>query len=143
MKTMVSLRRFGILSLSILALALTAQSASAQSVEGKFTLTHEVFWGGTTLPAGDYSFTIDGTNGSDMLALQSGKRTVALIMAASHEEQSAGNSALVIEQGSVRELRVPEAGYSLFYPASKGTHGSMEEERQTATISAPILASGN
>lgn len=143
MKTMATLRRFEILSLAILALVLAAQSASAQSAAaGKFTLPNEVTWGQATLPAGDYSFTIGSVNGASMLALSSDTKPVALIMAQSHDAQSSGGNELIVKQGSVRELRLPDLGYTFFYPASKPARGSVEEERKMAEARIPIHTSG-
>lgn len=143
MKTMATLRRFEILSLAILALVLAAQSASAQSAAaGKFTLPNEVRWGRATLPAGDYSFTIGSVNGASMLTLRNENRDVALIMAQSHDAQSSGGNELIVTQGSVRELRLPDFGYTFFYPASKPARGSVEEEREMAQARIHIQTSG-
>ncbi len=56
--------------LAVTALNFAPTLASAQEpAHGKFTLTHEVYWGTAKLPAGDYEFSFDPDSGSRMLTL--------------------------------------------------------------------------
>jgi len=58
-KTLGSILR--VLALVALAAVLAPRVASAQDETGKFTLPTEVHWGAATLPAGDYSFSVESS----------------------------------------------------------------------------------
>jgi len=56
--------------LTLGALSLMPNLASAQSANGKFTLTHEVHWQNAVVPAGTYRFSLESRGPSGLLTLR-------------------------------------------------------------------------
>lgn len=56
--------------LTLSALNFAPSLASAQEAAGSFTLSHEVHWQNTVLPAGKYQFTVAATGPSEILTLR-------------------------------------------------------------------------
>ena len=80
MKTHQKLSIVSLLALGVLAAGLSAKPASAQDIEGKFTLPTATRWEMATLPAGDYSFKLDKAKAYGMIAVYRGERPVAFVM---------------------------------------------------------------
>jgi len=120
------------LGLALLAACFNAGHASAQVFQGKFTLPFEARWGQATLPAGNYSFTLDSLRMSCMLRLHRGKNNVALIMAQSQYENKSGEAKLTLVGGTVRALRLPEIGVVLQYSPHHAKYLTAPEERKMA-----------
>jgi len=72
------------LVLVALALVLCASVGRSQVMTGKFTLPVEVRWGGTTLPAGDYTLQVDSVSVPKFIRVD-GERKSALILVGSHD----------------------------------------------------------
>ena len=65
------LKLFKKLGIAALALGALATSGKAQNaLQGKFTLPFETHWGGATLPAGDYTFTLASASSPYTLYIQ-------------------------------------------------------------------------
>ena len=119
MKSTRSLKSVRILLLAVLAAGLSASVASAQDTEGKFTLPFAARWEKATLPAGDYSFILEGTpdRPNSMLVVYRGTRAVALILNLGVSDAKTDRSELVLEGTAVRKLTLAEMGLTLEYPA--------------------------
>lgn len=119
--------------------------ASAQTAQGKFTLPFEVRWGAATLPAGDYSFTLDKAQSAGLLELYRGKDSIALIRHQSYSLESSGQSVLTVVRSdsgnTVRDLSLPEMGVVLHYAPHKPAPRSAAAEREIAQR-IPITTSG-
>jgi hypothetical protein len=119
--------------------------ASAQTAGGRFTLPFEAHWGPATLPAGDYSFTLDKLGPGSIVQLSRGTKTVALVMSPSYSMESSGPTALTVVRNSagntVRDLRLPEFGVVLHYAPHKPGRASAAAEREIAQM-IPITTSG-
>jgi hypothetical protein len=132
----------------VLALAsafIFAGLASAQTAAGKFTLPFEARWGLATLPAGDYSFTLDKPGPGSIVQRSRGTKNVALVVSQSYSMESSGPSALTVVRDStgntVRDLRLPEIGVVLHYAPHKPGRASAAAEREIAQM-IPITTSG-
>jgi hypothetical protein len=71
---MTAIRRFSFLqalALSVLALGLSATPAAAQSVTGTFKLPMAAKWGTSFLPAGEYSYSAEISNGMPLVTVRS------------------------------------------------------------------------
>src|ERR1700739_3972527 len=55
------------LTILTLAMCASAAAANAQSVTGKLTLPYEVHWGTATLPAGEYTITMDSIDSATLV----------------------------------------------------------------------------
>ena len=98
--------------------------ASAQACKGQFTLPFEAKWGRATLPAGDYTFTLNSAGRPSIIKVEQGNRNVALVMAQSATASDASKeSELVVTRGSgqarIRILHLAELGTDLYYAAPK------------------------
>jgi hypothetical protein len=116
-----------------------AQSNAAEGdVRGKFTLPYEVHWGKAVLPAGDYllTFTPDMVPALISIQDQKSRRAVALESTAIREDNSDGQSALVIgsrgDQHVVESLRIEELGETFVY--QRAPRQAVEEARKTRTV---------
>lgn len=135
MKTMRSFT-LSSLVLALLASCLSAGMARAQEMQGKFTLPFDARWGQATLPAGDYSFTVDQSQGTVRVVL-SGYRTGAIIRAQGHDLKTMESSSLVLANdhgiNAVRELKLAELGVVLYFTPSR-PHQTAAQEKQIAKV---------
>jgi hypothetical protein len=132
-----SLIRFA--GLALLAACFVAGHANAQDFSGKFTLPFEARWGQATLPAGDYSLTVNSLN--TICTVYRGQNAVAMIPAQSTDKTYSGHAALSVEQGTVRSLRLPDLGIILQYSPQQPKHRTAPQERETAQL-VPVAAVG-
>jgi hypothetical protein len=142
---MTSIRRFAYATLlAFTALNFAPSLASAQEARGKFTLTHEVHFGSTKVPAGEYEFSFDPDVPARMLRLSklSGVRAGYLLMVPSTEDaKSSDLSRLLLEatpDGSyVSAMQLPDLGMTLRF-----TVPSHASEKQIAKAATTASASG-
>jgi hypothetical protein len=99
-------------------LAGAAQAGSAYG--GKFTLPYEVRWGSATLPAGDYSLSMDSIKGPLQVIDASG-RVRALVYGVQDPPTKSQPTALLVTrdgaQRTVRSLNCPLWGRKLVFKA--------------------------
>jgi hypothetical protein len=120
---------FASLALVLLLSCITVGPANAQGVYGKFTLPCATHWGGATLPAGDYFFTVDGRRGSMLLG--TGRKNLGFVIAQSVTAEASHASSLLVERtggvASVTELRLAGSGLVLRYSPPKAARKTIEE----------------
>jgi len=122
-----------ILSGALAVILLMAAVASAEPVyQGKFTLSSPVRWGKATLPAGEYSFTLNTTSLPAFIAIRGNNGASAFVMPIEINRRSLqGPSALVVSvrgnQATVRSLRLAEAGLVLQYQPTPQKGKGVEE----------------
>jgi hypothetical protein len=142
---MTSIRKFAYAALlAFTTLDVAPSLASAQeAARGKFTLSHDVYWGNAKVPAGDYEFSYNPDANARMLSLNklSGDRTGYLLIVASTEDAKASDlSRLILETkfgGSyVRAMQLPESGMTLHFNVP-----SRKAEKQIAKASTMAAAS--
>jgi hypothetical protein len=142
---MTSIRNFAYAALlAFTTLNLAPSLASAQEARGKFTLTHDVHFGSTKVPAGEYAFSFDPDTPSRMLRLSklSGTRAGYLLMVPSTgDAKSTDLSRLVLEvtpDGSyVTAMQLPAVGITLQFMVPP--HAT---EKQIAKAATTAAASG-
>jgi hypothetical protein len=118
-----SIRRFVYsVVLALSALTLTPSPASAQEMQGSFTLSHEVRWQHYVVPAGDYRFEVQPKGPSAILLLRkvSGNSAGFLILANNAESSKPSDlDRLVVvarPSGSyVSSMELPEFGETLLF----------------------------
>jgi hypothetical protein len=126
---MQSIRRFTYaVVLFLSALNFAPSLASAQDASGTFTLTHEVRWQKTVVPAGTYHFTVGTSGPSELLVLNriSGKGKGFLLMVTDTEaSQPSDSSRLVLVSGPggsfVSAMDLPEFGVTLHFAVPTAT----------------------
>jgi hypothetical protein len=121
------------LVLALLASCVGAGMAKAQEWQGKFTLPFETRWGQATLPAGDYSFTVDQSQSAARVVLSGEKR--AIVHAQGYNPRTMDSSALIVAKdrgiNTVRELKLAELGVVLYFTPAR-PHQTAAEEKQMA-----------
>lgn len=125
---MTSLRQLGyavLLAASILNYAPNL-AAAEEPARGRFTLTHDVRWENTTVPAGDYEFSYDPNNVSPVLTITkvSGLRASFMLMVPIREESKSMDSNRILLETSpegsyVSALQLPESGVTLRFEAPR------------------------
>jgi hypothetical protein len=140
---MTSIRKFtfaALLAAATFTLAPTSASAQAPA-RGHFTLTHDVLFGNTRIPAGDYVFSYDPQNTAPFLNLSkmSGPRAGFIVMVPSTEGiPTRHGSRLVLASSAsgsyVTSMELPECDLTLhFYTPS----GAAEKQIAKAITGAP------
>ena len=132
-------------TLAVTALSFAPTMASAQEpVHGKFTLTHEVHWGGATLPAGDYAFSYAPDNGSRTLFISklTGDRSSYMVLVPNTDDAKPSDTSrllLVATPGGsyVSAMQLPEFGMTLHFSVPSHT-----TERQIAKAATTATATG-
>ena len=132
---------FASLALVLLLSCISVGPANAQGVSGKFTLPFAAHWGGVTLPAGDYLFTMDRPRGAMILA--TGRKSIGLVIPQSVTAEASHASALIVERNggvaSITELRLAGSGVVLRYTPPKLARKALEE---LTTVRIPVTAPG-
>ena len=133
MKSIHSSSLLKVLVLALGVLGASATSAQAQSVNGKFTLTHETRWGSVVLTPGEYRFSLQSPSlPAPIMVGKAGAPAVAVVLPqAVSTEQLTDTSSLVLshnERGEsfVSGLYLGNLGLSLHYAAPKGAMPASE-----------------
>ena len=130
--------------LAITALNFAPSLASAQeSAHGKFTLTHEVYFGNAKVSAGDYVFSFDPDTTTHMLTISktSGARASYLVLVPSTDDTKPSDlSRLVLERTPkgiyVSAMQLPEFGMTLNFNLPSRT--SEKQIAKTAITAAAL-----
>ena len=99
-------------------------SAQGPASKGQFTLPFDAQWGRATLPAGDYTFTLNSTGQPAIVKVEQGNRNIALVTAqsATASDTSKASELIVTRSGGharIRVLHLAELGTDLYYSAPK------------------------
>jgi hypothetical protein len=132
MKTNRMLTVLRLMVLGVLVAGFNAQAADAPAFRGKFTLPSATHWGQATLPAGDYSFTLDKDYPGSVVTIFRGTQIVARIQAPGISEIKSGRSEIVMQGGAVSQLNLPTVGVSLHYLTHNPGHRAAPREPQVA-----------
>jgi len=141
MKTNPKFTVLRLLVLGVLVAGFNAKPASAQVFKGKFTLPSTTRWSIATLPAGDYSFTLDHDYPGSVVTVFRGTQTVARIQTAGMSYIKSGLSEIVMQNGTVRKVSLPQIGVSFQYPAHNSGHRAAPRELQLAQVT-PVAKAG-
>ena len=140
---MTSIRKFtfaALLAAATFTLAPTSASAQAPA-RGHFTLTHDVLFGNTRIPAGDYAFSYDPQSTAPFLNLSkmSGPRAGFIILVPSTEGTSMRHGSRLVLASSpsgsyVRAMELPDCDLTLHFYTPSGT---AEKQIARAVTGAP------
>ena len=122
-------RMLVIAAVALAAISTSAPRAAAQAAAaGSFTLSHEVRWQASTLPAGDYTFTMDSAASPVRIKLHGPNGYEFVLAMVADNSVSGESSSLTIERrdGSpfVRELYLAPIGLRLKYHVPKASKES-------------------
>jgi len=126
------LMKFGVAALALGALATSGKAQNAYQV--KFTLPFETHWGGATLPAGDYTFTLPSNSAPYRFYIQ-GQRTSAIIQANTAEERVVSkhpqlNIVDITDVHTVQTFEAPELGLTFSYGTPSQKHMGLKVAHQ-------------
>ena len=120
------------LSLAALALGIvTGRGNALTAYQGKFTLPFEVYWGGSTLPAGDYTFELASQSSHHMLYIH-GQKSNFIIQALSADAGVVASSAQldlvdIRDVHTIKTFEAPELGVTFSYYTPKEKHMAPKE----------------
>jgi hypothetical protein len=124
-------RIIAIATFGLIAICASASSASAQNAfQGKFTLPDDVRWANTSLPAGDYTFSLNSRTMPGRVFLQ-GPNGGAFILTSVIDNRHEGDSSrLTIEHRGgvsfVRSMYLADLGVELTYSVPKTPKKNVE-----------------
>jgi hypothetical protein len=122
------------LAFAVLALGILASAGNAQNIfEGKFTLPFEVYWGGATLPAGDYTVTLGTRTVPYTLYIRS-KKVNAIVMALGSDTGVVSSRAQldlvdISDVHAIKTFEAPELGITFTYFTPKEKNPASKEVR--------------
>lgn len=132
---MKSTRTFAVLALALLASCIGLGVANAQEAVGRFTLPVTAHWGQATLPAGDYSFTLDGAQANGSLYVRGQK--AAIVRPNGYNPKTIGQSTLLLTTkngvATVSELRLADLDVVLYFAPSHPKHMTAAREKEIAS----------
>lgn len=136
------LKKLGIAAFALGALATSGKAQNAY--QGKFTLPFETHWGSATLPAGDYTFTLESASTPYTLYIQ-GQAGSAIIKATTADSKVASahaqlNLVDISDVQNVETFEAPELGLTFIYATPTQKHmGRKEAHQKMASQSAPAM----
>jgi hypothetical protein len=106
--------------------ALNVSVHAQNAYQGKFTLPFETYWGGATLPAGDYTFALP-TESSPYILYIHGSNANAIVRPVTTEDVSgSGHAQLNLADAAalhvVTEFEAPELGFTFIFSAPTSKH---------------------
>jgi hypothetical protein len=133
------LTKFGVAALVLGALATSGKAQSAY--QGKFTLPFETHWGGATLPAGDYTFTLVSASSPYTLYIQ-GQAGSAIIRATTAGSKVVSahaqlNLVDIADVQNVETFEAPELGLTFIYETPTQKHTGHKEARKKMAPQTP------
>lgn len=105
----------------LIGMCLATGLLGATDVNGSFRLPFQAQWESVTLPAGDYTFSLDHATQNGRILLRRGDRAVALIIPQGMEVTAyTATSSLVIVGNAVRSLHLAPVGLTYQYQVHQG-----------------------
>jgi hypothetical protein len=113
-------------AVGLMAIGFGASASQAQAIyKGSFTLNHDVRWQNATMPAGDYTFTVQSSTRSKPVLVTGPNGTVFQMPLVTAETKIADQSKLILEwRGDslcVREMDLAQIGLNIRYTVPKAT----------------------
>jgi hypothetical protein len=138
-------RIVAIVTFGFIAICASASSASAQNVfQGKFTLPNDVRWASASLPAGDYTFSLNSTTMSGRVYLQGPNGGAFILTSATGKRNEGDSSKLTIEHRGgisfVRSMYLADLGVELTYSAPKTPKKDVELAKGPVSTEQVLIA---
>jgi hypothetical protein len=146
MRTKVQLFVAVILTAGLFAACANAQSGSGVVIyRGNFTLPHETHWGRATLPAGEYSISVDSSHTPALVRSKDGKTTVHTSIPIGDDSNNGPTALVIAARGNEREvlsLNLPQLGKSMVFKRLTQAEREMTAKMEQVEV-APAKAAGN
>jgi hypothetical protein len=143
MKTQLS-RIFAIAAVGLFAVCASPRPASAQSVRGSFTLSHEVRWQKANLPAGDYTFSSASTERTKPMIVTGPNGSVFELASVISYDPGNQASVLILERRGgtsyVREMDLAGIDVQIRYNVPKIPRNEKELAQGPATTEQVLVA---
>ena len=115
-----------LVAVGLLSIGFGASASQAQAIyKGSFTLAQDVRWQNATMPAGDYTFTVESTTRSKPVLVTGPAGTVFQLPIVTSETKIGEQSKLILEwRGDnlyVREMDLAQVGLNIRYHMPKAT----------------------
>jgi len=115
-------------AVGLMAIGFGASASQAQAIyKGTFTLDREVRWQNATMPAGDYTFTVESNTRSKPVLVTGPAGTVFQLPLITAQTKIGDQSKLILEwRGDsmcVREMDLAQVGLNIRYHVPKATEG--------------------
>ena len=138
-------RIIAIATFGLIAICASASSASAQGAfQGKFTLPNDVRWANASLPAGDYTFSLNSTTMPGWVMLRGPNGGVFILTSVIDERNEGDSSKLTVEHRGgtnfVRSMYLADLGVELTYRAPKTPKQDVVLAQGPASIEQILIA---
>lgn len=115
-----------LVAVGMLSIGFGASASQAQAIyKGSFTLAQDVRWQNATMPAGDYTFTVESATRSKPVLVTGPAGTVFQLPVVTSETKIGEQSKLILEwRGDnlcVREMDLAQVGLNIRYHVPKAT----------------------
>ena len=113
-----------LVALGLLSIGFGASASQAQPIyKGSFTLAQDIRWQNATMPAGDYTFTVQSTTRSKPILVTGPNGTIFQLPLVTSQTNIGAQSKLILEwRGDnlcVRELDLAQVGLNIVYHMPK------------------------
>ncbi|MBV9888856.1 MAG: hypothetical protein JO119_20120 [Acidobacteria bacterium] len=128
-----------LVTVGLLSIGFSATASEAQAIyKGSFTLEREVRWQNATMPAGDYTFTVESNTHSKPILVNGPAGTMFQLPLVTAETKIGDQSKLILEwRGDnlcVREMDLAQVGLNIRYHMPKATESDkLLAKAQTGT----------
>ena len=143
--TMHSIRILGTLLTIMAVLAPCSSLWALNETGGSFVLPHDVQWNGTTLPAGQYHFTLSSGDFGGVLHIRDGHQNGKMLVIATAQGKTPDRSALTIVRRNgkwhVASLSLEGKHATLEYSVPAPTRAEREIAASIQVIAVPIVKS--
>ena len=138
-------RIVAIATIGLIAICASASSASAQNAfQGKFTLPNDVRWANASLPAGDYTFSLNSPTMAGWIVLNGPNGGVFILTSVIDKRNEGDSSKLTIEHRGgtsfVRSMYLAQLGVELTYGAPKTPKQDVEIAQGPASVEQILIA---
>ena len=141
------LRFCGFFALALLAISIIPTVASAQSFRGKFSLPFAARWGGLTLPAGEYTFTVDGETNPNMISIEHDGQYLGVVMVAgvSYDTPYKSNELVAVPAGDAYRISALRLGNqcAISFPIPKREREQMSAQNRGLVLARVIAVRPN
>ena len=138
------------LAFAALALGILASAGNAQNAfQGKFTLPFETYWGGVTLPAGNYSFVLESKTFPYTFYIRGEKANVVVMALESDTGAISSHAQLdlvdISDVHAIKTFEAPELGvtFTYFTPKEKPTASKVVRHKGVSPTEPPSQVSDN
>jgi hypothetical protein len=138
-------RIFAIAAIGFGSICAFVNPASAQNIQGSFTLSHEIRWQSAVLPAGHYTFAMESAAVPCKMIVRGPNGAAFELSSSTDRRTTEGPSVLILERRNgnsyVRELYMADRGLHVFYNVPKSPKSEKLLAQGPASTERVLIAS--